>query len=44
MMRNTSKLRSTPELKNRKLQNQKITMREKLKRIRDIYGRIAVRR
>ena len=34
MMRNMSKLRRTPELKKRKLQNQKITMRKKLKRMK----------
>ena len=34
MMRIMSKLRRTPELKKRKLQNQKITMRKKLKRMK----------
>ena len=34
MMRNISKLRRTPELKKRKLQNQKITMSKKLKRMK----------
>ena len=34
MMRNMNKLRRTPELKKRKLQNQKITKRKKLKRMK----------
>ena len=34
MMRNIGKLRRAPELKKRKLQNQKITMRKKLKRMK----------
>ena len=32
MMRNMSKIRRTPELKKRKMQNQKITMRKKFKK------------
>ena len=34
MMKNMSKLRRAPGLKKRKLQNQKITMRKKLKRMK----------